>query len=198
MDHDEFADLLRRAVDGEVAAASELLERYQPEIQKMIRSKLPKKMRSKFDSMDFVQAVWKSVLSKEKEPETAPRYEGESHFVKYVSGMAKNKVLEQFRKHTKTGKYNIALEESLYITRGKQQIPRDLAADDPTPSEDAQAADLLARILKGRTDVERAVVIYKRQGMTYIEIAEKTGIGEASARRIIEAFRKREENRGWE
>ena len=127
MDHDEFANLLRRAVEGEVAAASELLKRYQPEIQKMIRSKLPKKMRSKFDSMDFVQAVWKSVLSKEKAPEAAPRYEGESHFVRYVSGMAKNKVLEQFRRHTQTGKYNIALEEPLYITRGKQQVPRDLA-----------------------------------------------------------------------
>ena len=206
MDNDEFDNLLRRAMDGEVAATSELLKRCQPEIHKMIRSKLSRKIRSKFDSQDFLQAVWKSVLTKDKDKdgdgdtqtETAPRFEGESHFVKYVSGVAKHKVLEQFRRHTKTGKYNVELEESLYIFRGKHEFTRDLPAPDPTPSQDAQATDRLARILEGRSDLERTVVILKRQGMTYIEIAKKTGIGEASVRRMIEGFRKREENRGWE
>ena len=63
MNNDDFSRLLRRAIEGEVAATSELLTRCEPEIQRIVRANLPRKIRSKFDSMDFVQAVWKSVLT---------------------------------------------------------------------------------------------------------------------------------------
>ena len=146
--------------------------------------------------MDFVQAVWKSVLTKDSD--VSPKFEGESHFVRYVAGVAKNKVIEQFRRHTKTEKYNIALEEPLYIKRGAREILRELPAPDPTPSQDAQAADRLAQLLKGRSALEREVLTLKRQGLTFVDIGQRLGIGEASARRIVHALRKREENRGWE
>ena len=132
MNNDDFSRLLRRAIEGEVAATSELLTRCEPEIQRIVRANLPRKIRSKFDSMDFVQAVWKSVLTKDSD--VSPKFEGESHFVRYVAGVAKNKVIEQFRRHTKTEKYNIALEEPLYIKRGAREILRELPAPDPTPS----------------------------------------------------------------
>ena len=80
----------------------------------------------------------------------------------------------------------------------RREILRELPAPDPTPSQDAQAADRLAQLLKGRSALEREVLTLKRQGLTFVDIGQRLGIGEASARRIVHALRKREENRGWE
>ena len=39
--------------------------RFEGDVRTMVRGRLPRSLRSQFDSMDFVQAVWQSVLTKE-------------------------------------------------------------------------------------------------------------------------------------
>ena len=57
----EFASLMRRLRDGSEEAAWELVERFSSSVQRVIRRSLNEQMRSKFDSIDFVQAVWFSL-----------------------------------------------------------------------------------------------------------------------------------------
>ena len=56
----EISDLIARAKAGDETAIGEFLSRFEPEVRIMVRGRLPRMLRTQFDSMDFVQAVWQS------------------------------------------------------------------------------------------------------------------------------------------
>lgn len=58
-----FASLMQRVREGSQDAAHELFQQYGPHILRIVRRKLHKTMRSKYDSSDFVQAVWASFFA---------------------------------------------------------------------------------------------------------------------------------------
>ena len=60
---DNFIDLMARAKSGDPAAIRVFLSRFEWEVQMMVRARLPKKLRIRFDSTDFAQAVWQSFFS---------------------------------------------------------------------------------------------------------------------------------------
>ena len=57
---DEFNELLKRARAGDKGAIRDFLSQFEQEVQTMVRSRLPRKLRTQFDSTDFVQSVWQS------------------------------------------------------------------------------------------------------------------------------------------
>ena len=63
MNDAEFVALLDRARAGDDAATARLLGAFEADVRLMVRVRLPKALRSRFDTMDFVQAVWQSVFS---------------------------------------------------------------------------------------------------------------------------------------
>ena len=74
---DDFTDLMERARSGDPAAIRDFLERFEQEVRVMVRSRLPKKLRPRFDSGDFVQAVWQSFFA---DPDGVPvEFENEAH-----------------------------------------------------------------------------------------------------------------------
>ena len=186
MDDADLAAWLEDAKGGDAAALRELLRRFEGEVRTVVRHRLPRAMRSQYDSMDFVQAVWQSVFT--GGGAGLGKFATPQQLLAYLAGVARNKVLEEYRKRT-TQKYNIDREEPLYVQRGGCAIPRDLPAHDPSPSQDAQAGDRLEQITRGRSPLERQVVDLRRQGLTFQEIADRLGMHESAVRRIIEAIR---------
>ena len=62
-------------------------------------------MRTQFDSMDFVQAVWQSFFS---DLHNRPHdFANVRHLRGFLAGVARNKVFEEHRRLTKTEKYAI-------------------------------------------------------------------------------------------
>jgi RNA polymerase sigma-70 factor (ECF subfamily) len=145
--------------------------------------------------MDFVQAVWQSVLT--KDGQDLGQFTNARHFRGFLAGVARNKVFEEHRRRTRTRKYSLKREEPLYVRRGDRELPREVPATDPTPSEDAQARDRFAQLIEGRSPQEAEVIELRRRGLTFEEIAAQTGLSERSVRRIIEAIRQRMEARQW-
>lgn len=186
MDDRDLAERFQLAKQGDEAALRELLERFEDEVRMVVRNRLPRAMRSQYDSMDFVQAVWQSVFTGERLD--LGRFENPRHLLAYLAGVAKNKVFEEHRRQT-TLKYDIARKEPLFVRRGNRDVPRDVPGNDPTPSQDAQAGDRLAQILQGRNPQERQVVDLRRLGLTYDEIAARLGLHERAVRRIVNAIR---------
>jgi RNA polymerase sigma-70 factor (ECF subfamily) len=184
VDDEDLAGLIARAKSGDGEAAREL-QRFEDDIRMLVRVRLPRALRSKFDSMDFVQSVWESFLSSDHEP-------GQLKDIKnlrgYLAGIARNKVLEEHRR-TKSRKYEIAREEPLYIRKGDREFPREVAASDPTPSEDAQAHDRLQQLIAGRSPEEAEVILLRSRGLSNTEIAAQVGLSERTVRRIIESVR---------
>lgn len=195
MDDVDLADLIARAKAGDEAATRALLGRFEGEVRTMVRARLPRVLRSQFDSVDFVQVVWQTFFTG---PERDPvRFENAHHLRRFLAGVVRNKVLEEHRRRTRTRKYDLNREEPLYIRRGNREVPRELAARDPSPSQDVQARDRLAQLLEGRTPLEAKVIELRHRGLTFDEIADQTGLGERSVRRIIDAARARMEARQW-
>ena len=115
------------------------------------------------------------------------------HFRAYLTGVARNKVLEEFRRRTRTRKFDLGREEPLYVRRGLHDAPRDLPGYDPSPSQVAQADECWDRLVAGRTPIEAQIVRLRSEGRTLDEIAASTGLSERSVRRAIEAARRRVE-----
>ena len=162
----------------------------------MVRVRLPKILRNQLDSMDIVQAVLTSVFAG-KPDEGATRFADVGQFRGFLAGVTRNKVYEEHRRRTRTQKYNLGREERLYVRKGQRDVPREVLASDPTPSEEVQADDRLGQLTRGRTPEEVQVIDLRRQGLTFDEIAQRLGIGERSVRRVIDSIRERMEARQW-
>ena len=192
-DDDELAELLRRAKAGENAAIRDFLERFEREVRTMVRCRLPKKLRSQYDSADFVQSVWQSFFVDSDSREFA----NVEHLRGFLFGMVRNKVREQHRRLTRTEKYDLAREERLYVRRGDREVPREVVSPDPSPSQAVQATDRMAQLTAGRSPLEIEVLTLRRQGLTFAAIAELTGINERTVRRMIESIRSAVESLRW-
>ena len=190
---DDFDNLLHRVKAGDQDAAKRFLAEFESEVRLMIRHRLPRQLRTQFDSMDFVQQVWASFFIGLNE---SPRhFENTRHLKGFLAGIARNKVLQEHRRRTMSAKFRIEKEEPLYVRRGEQIVPRELIGDEPTPSEHAQASERYRLLTDGRTPREVEVISLRRQGWTLAEIAAKTSLNERTIRRIIDAARAREESR---
>jgi RNA polymerase sigma factor (sigma-70 family) len=195
MDDGDLARLIAKVRAGDEGAISDLIHLFEDDVRTIVRVRLPRSLRSQFDSMDFVQAVWQSVLT--KDGQDLGRFTNERHLRGFLAGVARNKVFEEHRRRSRTRKYDLKREEPLYVRQGDREMPREVASPDPTPSQDAQARDRFEQLIAGRSPQETKVVELRRQGLTYEEIAEQTGLAERSVRRIIEAIRQRMEDQKW-
>lgn len=191
----EFDRLIALVKSGDEDASRQLVERFGAEVQILVRQRLPSKLRRQFDTMDFFQVVWKSVIFHCRDrPEP---FEGPGHLKAFLAGVVHNKVTQEHRKRTLTRKYDLSVEEPLYVRKGTREVPREIPSDDPTPSEHVQADDRLDQIVAGRSPLEIQIIELRRDGLTFDQIAESVGIHEKAVRRVIEAIRLRMEERQW-
>jgi RNA polymerase sigma-70 factor (ECF subfamily) len=176
---DDFRLLLERVQSGSQAATCELIDRYGPHIVRAVRRKLNKAIRSKFDSVDFVQAVWASFFSAPK-PITDFRKPGE--LVGYLAALAQHKVIDETRRRMETQKYNVNRERSLTDSHSPvAQVP----VMQPSPSQVAVADELWNRMLQGRPERHRRILELRREGNTHQQIADKLDVNEKTVRRVI-------------
>ncbi len=191
----DISDLIARAKAGDETAIREFLTRFEPEVRIMVRGRLPRMLRTQFDSMDFVQAVWQSFFADLRS--SSRQFENVHHLRGFLAGVARNKVYEEHRRLTRTKKHALAREQSLYVRRGSREVELALISPEPTASQAVQASDRLAQLVARCSPLEVQVITLRRQEMTFDEIARRTGVSERSVRRIIDEARERMEARGW-
>ena len=196
MDDIDFTGLIAWVKEGDEAAISRLIERYGPEVRMMVRRRLPAKLRNQFDTVDFTQVVWSSVITDCRD--RAEPFDDPKHLLGFLAGVVHNKITAEYRRRTKTRKYDIGREEPLYVRKGGREVPREVPADDPTPSEEVQADDRLEQLVAGRSPVEVKIVELRREGLTIDEIAARLELHEKAVRRVIDAIRTRMEARRWQ
>lgn len=190
----DISDLIARAKAGDETAIREFLTRFEPEVRMMVRGRLPRMLRTQFDSMDFVQAVWQSFFADLRS--SSRHFENVHHLRGFLAGVARNKVYEEHRRLTRTKKHALAREQSLYVRRGSREVELALISPEPTPSQAVQASDRLAQLVARCSPLEAQIITLRHQEMTFDEIARRTGVSERSVRRIIDEARERMEARG--
>jgi RNA polymerase sigma factor (sigma-70 family) len=178
---DEFKDLMQRVRDGSEDAARELLDRYGDHILRVVRRKLHRELRSKFDSVDFVQAVWASFFA---DVPQRGNFDQPQALIAFLVTLAQNKVIEVVRQRMKTQKYNINREKPLEAA--SPDAAGAVASRDPTPSQVAIANDEWRRLLAELPDRYQRMLVLLREGHTQKDIARELGVNEKTVRRVLE------------
>ena len=162
----------------------------------MVRVRLPRSLRNQFDSMDFVQAVWKSVFTGKADDVGAvrrrrpvPRLPGRGGPEQGLRGAPPADPDQEVRPRPRGA--------ALRPQGGARRPPRG-RGDRPDAQRERPGRRPPRPADPGAGPPRRSQIVeLRRQGLTFEEIAERLGISERSVRRVIEAIRERMEARQW-
>jgi RNA polymerase sigma-70 factor (ECF subfamily) len=183
---DEIRAFLARIQAGDEDAARELLLRYEAEVRLVVRRQLPRLLRSRFDSLDFLQSVWGSFFRRVKEGGPS-EFEDSRHLVAFLARAAKNKVIDEYRRAA-SQKQDMHREEPLWADGVR---PRELADGGETPSQVAEAREAFGRLRELMPADRLQVLELKAEGLSSREIGERLGVSERTVQRAIEDLRRR-------
>jgi RNA polymerase sigma-70 factor (ECF subfamily) len=178
---DDFRRLMDRVRDGDAGAAREVEVLYGPAVLHAVRSRLSKQLRSKFDSLDFVQDVWLSFFAN---PPSGEQFSQPENLVAFLARMACNKVVDTTRQRLGgVQKYDVSRERSLddSAAGGPARVP----AIQPTPSEAVSRGEEWERLLQSQPPVYRRMLILAREGKRPPEIAAELGLHPKMVRRVL-------------
>jgi RNA polymerase sigma factor (sigma-70 family) len=182
-DEPDFRNLLAQIGQGSEDAARTFLERYGKYIQRVVRRRLDPKLRSKFDSDDFVQDVFASFFKNPPAPET---FQPEA-FLTFLANMARNKVADAARQQMGREKRSVNRENSL---DGSARIQaRALPGLDPTPSETAVANEKWQSLLQQNGPQQERILQLLRMGYTHEEIARVLELNAKRVQRLLQKLR---------
>jgi RNA polymerase sigma-70 factor (ECF subfamily) len=190
-EENDLPEFLQRIQAGDEGAARELLQRYEAEVRLVVRRQLPRLLRSRFDSLDFLQSVWGSFFRRMRNAPT--EFEDSRHLVAFLARAAKNKVIDEYRRAA-SRKQDMHREEPLWAD-GRH--PKDVPDPIDSPSEVAQAREVFGRLRELLPEERRAILEMKAEGLSSKDIGERLGISERTVQRILEDLRRRMESE-WE
>lgn len=179
-----LSQLLERAWKDSDGSAREVVERYAPYILRAVRRRLDKKLRSKFDSVDFVQAVWASFFAM---PPDRVQFKRHQELVNFLMGLARNKVVDVVRQRLETQKYDIKREEPLFDSSPMEA--RDVPTQGPTASQVAIAKEEWQRAENPGTPREERIVNWIKRGQSLEEIAKEIGVSVKTIRRVLDRMK---------
>jgi RNA polymerase sigma factor (sigma-70 family) len=186
---DEFLALMERVRAGCPDAARELYNLYSGHIRRVVRRGLPQRLRSQYDSIDFLQDVWTSFFRTSLENNT---FSDPNSLVAFLARMAQNKVADECRRRLLNQKYNLNRERSLQGDgRDEEQPSLDPPHRAPTPSQVAIAKEHWEQLVDGQPDPYRLMLEMLRQGHNHAEIAEKTGLHPKMIQRLLHKMAQR-------
>ncbi|MEZ6121622.1 MAG: sigma-70 family RNA polymerase sigma factor [Planctomycetaceae bacterium] len=174
-----FQALTARLKDGSDEAFQELLETYSPYVLRSIRRRLHQRLRGRFDSQDFAQAVWMTLHAHR---DRIAECETPENLVRFLATVAGRKVRAEFRHNFQTAANNIRRERSLDNDSFVLPLP-DHSAEHP--SQLLVAAEQLERMLDGEPQKYQEIVKLRCEGLPLKEIGKKVGVTERTVRRVI-------------
>jgi RNA polymerase sigma-70 factor (ECF subfamily) len=173
-----FRALMDLVLDGSEQAIQELQERYGAHIIRAVRKRLPRQLRSKFDSLDFVQDVWVSFFRTGEID-----FQNPEHLIAFLTRMARNKVIDEAR--ARLAKRNdVGREERLDSCEKRHETLR-LYARDSTPSQAAMGRELWDLMLQDQPPVYREVLTLLRDGCKQDEVARRMNLSRRTVQRIL-------------
>lgn len=169
--------------EGSEEAAWQLTELYSPHILRIVRSSLPSVIRAKVDSQDFLQSIWATMLL---EPEDLVRFRDPGQFLRYLAGVAKNKVVDKYR-HFSTQKNDVYAEVRVAAMEYSDSPEGEgsLLGQEPTPSQVVIVRENWDRVVGSSSERDQEIIALRLKGMTYESIAELLSIDERTARRAV-------------
>jgi RNA polymerase sigma-70 factor (ECF subfamily) len=191
---DGFRALIARLSNGDDVeeAARRIVEEYGPHLRAIIRRRLHPRMRSIFDSDDFMQSVWGSLAR------MGPRLNGvndSEQLVALLTAIASNKVIEQLRfrivtREQKAPPHLMPINVTRFELEKADKLPHPVLL--PRASQVAVAREHWRQLLDGESELGKKFLELRLAGSSNEEIAQELGIGLRTVGRILQRLRKNE------
>lgn len=172
-----FLNVVAAAQAGDVTAVAWLIEEHGDDLLKVVRRRMPRRLRTMFDSQDFVQAFWATFFA---HGITGAKFDSPSDLRAYLCTVAANRVTDQIRRRLVRPTKNLNRERPL---TAEVAATRQSRAE--TPSQVAIARERMDDLLQGQPNHHRQVIELKAAGATNAEIAAAVGLNEGSVRRVL-------------
>jgi RNA polymerase sigma factor (sigma-70 family) len=176
----DFKRLMEGLRNGDEDAARELVQLYGESLRRAVRRVLSVKLQSKFDSIDFVQIVWKSFFCMDYD---GLRVDSPKDLAEFLIGMARNKVRDESRKRLRLLRYDVRRERDLGGLVENQHPADD--SQQPIPVDVAIARERWEELLRGQPEHCREIVRLKLCGHGCHSVAEKLDLDEETVRRYL-------------
>ena len=147
-------------------------------VKKVIRRRMHASMKSQFDSVDFMQMVWASLLRNEC---ASGIFRSTEHLKNYMTSVARNKVGEAYRQNFRYQKRNVGFETQL-IDLDVDELEVDLTE---TPSAITVMRDICLKLEEMCNSRELRVINQRMEGYTNQEIAIELGVHARTVRKIL-------------
>jgi RNA polymerase sigma-70 factor (ECF subfamily) len=162
-----FRDLIARVRAGDEAAARELVRTYEPTIRRTIRVRLADpRLRRLLDSTDICQSVLGSFFVRA----ALGQYDLDDpqQLLRLLVNMSRKKLIDHERRER-------AARRDFRRTQAAGALQLNLAAPDPTPSQEVAASELLAEVRKRLSPDERRLAEQRAAGRDWAGIAADEG-----------------------
>jgi RNA polymerase sigma-70 factor (ECF subfamily) len=186
---------LAKAGDGDVAAVNELLERHRDAVRKLIRMRLDQRIQRRVDVSDVLQDVLIEANRRLKDYIQNP---GMS-FHLWLRQIAKDRMIDAFRRHRGSAKRSVDREQSLTAPRGSERssimLGQQLQDHELTPATAATQKELAKKVEEaigrlGEADYEIIVMRHYEQ-LSNREVAEALNLTEpAASMRYLRAIKR--------
>jgi RNA polymerase sigma factor (sigma-70 family) len=176
----DFDELIQRVRAGSQEAAWELIRRYSSHVMRVIRRRLPDKLRSKFDSQDFVQSAWAALFEHRSR---LGAFTDANDFVRFLAGIASNKVKMEVRRRFHSRKYDVRRERRL--DDSATGLGERLSAREATPSAVAIARERWFQLLADQPAHYQRIIELRYAGLDIREIARKLSLHEGTIQRVL-------------
>jgi RNA polymerase sigma-70 factor (ECF subfamily) len=168
-------DLIEQFCSGDPTAAEQVFLVLEPYLRMIVRRQLSDRLRAKFDSADVVQSVWVHVLERRRAGKL--RLEGPGHLQALLLLEVRHRLIDRLRHFH----HDLEREQVMPAT---DQTDSPLSRE-PRASELVQADQLWEKMLALCPPGHQELLWLKRQGLSLVEIAARTGLHEGSVRRVF-------------
>lgn len=179
--------LIELAKEGDKAALEELSRTYSERVRRIVRLRMGRELRSKFESMDVVQDALICALR----GLGTFAYTNEGDFTRWLSRIAENRLRDNLDK-LNAGKRDVRREIPLDMDGGDGQQSRAWAVEPvetATPSMDAEKHEQLDRLERAidslKPEYKELVVLTKLDGLSYKEAADRVGKSPDAVRMLV-------------
>src|SRR5438874_8120835 len=97
MNESPFDALLMKLSSGDALAAEQVFLAYEPYLRKIVRRRLPIRLRAKFDSTDIVQSIWVDLLRDVREG--GLHFADANHLRAFLIRVTRNRFNDRFRRN---------------------------------------------------------------------------------------------------
>lgn len=186
----DFQELLAASRNGDAAAMSALIDRYEPALRTVARVQLGEPLRPFLDSTDLVQSVHRSLMLGLKDS----RFDVErpEQLISLALTMVRRKIARHWRKMRR--------QKSAVVSSGDNQstinLLCDLSSSEPSPESTVAVREATQKLFAELTPYEQKLIELRLCGFSTAEAATELEVAANVARVHLHRLRKRLEAAG--